>query len=184
MIWHSWDSVSLLMLNDSRVSEYLLLLCFSGEELWRHLSLYIPNSMQTEICTKEMQLWVPTALLFQNEINRMNKCRYASRLNNLLTHLPTVLSHSSASDRHLQCDRGGAGRWSERCGAERWHLCDQAGEPGVLPVQPAQQAHAHHTHHQPAREYCASGRIPPGCHRQVHLEKSLYEDFVIGYRIC
>lgn len=81
-------------------------------------------------------------------------------------------SHSSASDRHLQCDWGGAGCWSERCGAERRHLCDQTGELGVLPVQPAQQAPAHHTHHQPSREHRPVSRILTGRRWQVHTEKS------------
>lgn len=73
----------------------------------------------------------------------------------------------SASDRHLQRDWVCAGRWSECRRAERWHLCDQAGKLGVLPVQPAEQAPADHAHHQPAREHRPVSRVLTGCHWQV-----------------
>lgn len=78
-----------------------------------------------------------------------------------------AFSQCSASDRHIQCDWGGAGRWSERDRGECRHLCDQTGELGVLAVQPAQQAPAHHAHHQPTREHRSVNGILAGGHWQV-----------------
>lgn len=83
-------------------------------------------------------------------------CRSAS--------LPLALS---APDRHLQRDRGRAGHGPECGGAERRHLGDAAGEPGVLHIQPAQQAPAHHPHHRPQRELRPAGGLPAGCRRLV-----------------
>lgn len=73
----------------------------------------------------------------------------------------------SAPDRHLQRDRGCAGHGPECGGAQRRHLGDAAGEPGVLHIQPAQQAPAHHPHHRPQRELRPAGGLPAGCRRLV-----------------
>lgn len=84
-------------------------------------------------------------------------------------------SQTSAFDRHIQCDWGCAGHWSECSGAERWHLSDQTGEPSVLNVQPAQQAPAYHSHHQPERKRSPAGGLLTGCCWVVTKEKCTFK---------
>lgn len=87
----------------------------------------------------------------------------------------TFFSQTSAFDRHIQCDWGCAGHWSECGGAERWHLSDQTGEPGVLNVQPAQQAPTYHSHHQPERKRSPAGGLFTDCCWVVTTEKSTFK---------